>query len=144
MTMKGTSTGGPIVFIRFVTAAIDEQSNVLAGLFRAVERLEDEALPDYEVNALAEAESWFNQYMASPFDYLPPAKIYERAISWFKPNAGEHLARAWELVSILERNDIPIWMVKSPKVGYIYYEDEAQVFAEPTGDMRFRLKRSRL
>jgi hypothetical protein len=40
------------------------------------------------------------------------------------------------MITILERNDVLIWTIKSPKAGYIYYEDTAQVFAEPFSDIR--------
>jgi len=52
-----------------------------------------------------------------------------------------HLARAWEMVGILERNDVLVWVIKSPAVGDIYYEDEAQVFARPTRAVRRLLRR---
>jgi hypothetical protein len=133
------------VFIRFVSAEFDETSLVLEGLFGAAYRLwSGDELPDYESDALLEVKWWFDDHLDSPFDYLPPLKTYDRAICWFKPTAREHLARAWELSSILERNDVPIWVVKTLRTGYVHYEDEAQVFAKPFHDMRFRVNGSRL
>ena len=61
---------------------------------------------------------------------------YDSAVCWFKPAAREHLARAWELVAILERNDVLVWAIKSPRVGYVYYEDDVQVFARPYDEVR--------
>jgi hypothetical protein len=40
------------------------------------------------------------------------------------------------MITILERNDIFIWTIRSRKTGCVYYEDEAQVFAEPFDDVR--------
>ena len=95
---------------------IDERSHVTAGLFCAASQLRwSESLPDYEFDALTELKDWFNVHMDSPFDHLPRDRQYERAICWFKPTAREHLERAWELVAILERNDVLIWTVKSPR-----------------------------
>ena len=125
------------MFIRFVSSNIHDRSLKSEGLFCAAAKLRWSAgLPDYEVEALIELRDWFNLYLASPFDYLPRGKNYYRAISWFKANACEHLARAWELIEILERNDILIWTIKSRRTGYVYYEDEAQVFARPYYDPR--------
>ena len=139
------SSGGTIVFIRFVSGEMDESSHVLAGLFCAARRLwVDDDVPDYELDALDELRIWFGRNLWSPFDFLPECELYDRAVCWFKPSAREHLARAWELVSLLERNNILIWVVKSPKTGYVYYEDEEQVFAEPYRDVRFRLKGANL
>ena len=125
------------MFIRFVSGVMNEYSHVPAGLFNAAyELLWDGDLPEYEFVALEEVREWFNRYMASPFDYLNYNARYDRAICWFKSTAHEHLTRAWELVEILERNDILIWTIRSPRVGYVHYEDDVQVFAQPYGDMR--------
>jgi hypothetical protein len=44
-------------------------------------------------------------------------------------------------IAVLERNDVLIWTIKSPRIGYVHYEDEVQVFARPYGDIRLLLKR---
>ncbi|HUS10446.1 MAG TPA: hypothetical protein VMZ30_08275 [Pyrinomonadaceae bacterium] len=130
------------MFIRFVSGEIDEDSHVLAGLFCAAFKLKmtlDEGLPEYERDALNATMDWFDLHLESPFDYLPRTPRNERAVSWFKPTAREYLARAWELVTILERNNVLIWTIKSRRTGYVFYEDEAQVFAQPSGDVRLLL-----
>ena len=43
---------------------------------------------------------------------------------------------ARELAAFLENNDVYIRTVKSEKIGYVLYEDDAQVFAQPFTDMR--------
>ena len=127
-------------FIRFVSGEIDERSHVAAGLFCAASALvRAYQLPWYEFEALAELRDWFAHYLDSPFDHLPEANHYQRAVCWFKPTAGEHLARAWELIAILERNDVRIWPIKSTRTGYVYYEDDYQVLAEPFADVRLQL-----
>ena len=133
---------GEPVFIRFICGAIDESSHVAAGLFSAASDLYcSDGLPKYEVDALAELRDWFNVHLKSPFDYLPEHPRYDHSICWFKSVAREHLARAWELVSILERNGVFIWTVKSERPGHVYYEDEVQVFARPYPELRLLLKR---
>ena len=125
------------MFIRFVCSDIDERSLKSAGLFFAASKLRwSEAIPEYEMEALIELRDWFNIHLPSPFDYLPRHARYDRAICWFKSDAREHLAKAWELIELLERNDIFIWAIKSRRTGYVYYEDEAQVFARPYDDPR--------
>jgi hypothetical protein len=124
-------------FIRFVGAEIDPRSQVAAGLFCAASRLRRmDDFPDYECDALAALRDWFNVHMDSPFDHLRRESRYQRAICWFKPTAREHIARARELIAILERHDVLIWTIKSRRTGYVHYEDEAQVFAEPYHDVR--------
>ena len=126
---------GLFMFIRFVRGEIDECSHVSEGLCGTVLRW-SEGLPAYEIDEIEELMIWFDAHLRSPFDYLPDHRRYDPAISWFKSTAREHLAKAWELVAILERNDILIWTIRSPRTGYVYYEDDVQVFAHPYGEMR--------
>ena len=128
------------MFIRFVCGEIDERSHVAGGLFCATLQLyETEYVPEYELEAAGEIVYWFNRNMDSPFDYLPEVARFDPAICWFKSTADDYLAKAWELVTILERNDILIWTIKSQRTGYVYYEDEVQVFARPDRDVRRQL-----
>ena len=130
------------MFIRFVSSDIDWRSQVTAGLFCAASKLRwSDGLPEYEFDALSELRDWFNIHLESPFDHLPRTGRYEKAICWFKSSAREHLARAREMIEILERNNVWIWTIRSRKTGYIYYEDEAQVFAEPFYDVRLMCRR---
>ena len=133
-----------IMFIRFISGEIDDDSHVPAGLFCAAYELRcSYALPQYELDALDELRDWFNLYLESPLDYLPRRKRYDLGVCWFKSTAREHLTKAWELVTILERNDVLIWTIRAPRTGYVYYEDAVQVFAVPYYDSRRRLTRLR-
>jgi hypothetical protein len=129
------------MFIRFVSGQIDEHSHVSAGLFCAAYRLRDETpLPDHEYDRLAELMSWFNRHLEAPFSYrLRSPWRARRSICWFRFSAHEHLARAREVVQILEGHDIFMRTVISHRTGYVLYEDEFQVLAEPFADMRDRL-----
>ncbi len=40
------------------------------------------------------------------------------------------------MVTILEGNDVYIRTIKSEKIGYRLYEDDAQVLAQPFSDMK--------
>jgi len=126
------------MFIRFVSGEIHECSHVSAGLFQtAFELMADPRLPDDEYDLLRELMDWFNKYLKGPSEYrLRSPWRLERAICWFKPTAHEHLTRAWEMAAILERNEVFIRMIKAQRAGYILYEDEAQVFAQPFADIR--------
>jgi hypothetical protein len=129
------------MYIRFYSGEIDERSHVASGLFNAAKDLWwSEEIADYDFETLTELRGWFDEHLASPFDFLPRGKSFDRAVCWFKSTAHEHLARAWELVELLERNDVLIWTIKSPRIGYIHYEDEAQVFARPYDDVRLLLE----
>jgi hypothetical protein len=54
-----------------------------------------------------------------------------RGSCWFKTGAGEHISRIWEMVQIVERNGIYVKKIRTDKPGYVIYEDEWQLVAEP-------------
>jgi hypothetical protein len=131
------------MFIRFVSGEIHEDSLVSAGLFiAAFDLLYDPLLPEYEHFELRELLDWFNEHLEDPYEYrLRAAWRARRAICWFKPTAHEHLSRAWQMAAILDRNDVFIRMIKIERVGRIFYEDEAQILAEPSYNIRRFLER---
>lgn len=127
-----------VMFIRFVGGEIHECSHVSMGLFQtAFEVMDDPLLPYADYDVLRDLMDWFNKYLKGPSEYrLRAAWRSERAICWFKSTAHEYLSRAWEMAWILERNGVAVWTIKTKRAGYILYEDDAQVFAEPFADMR--------
>jgi hypothetical protein len=128
------------MFIRFISGAVDENSHLAAGLFSAAcDFHESGYVPRYEYDVITELLEWFESNLRSPFDYLQENSHYDSAVCWFKSTAHEHLAKAWELVEILERNDIPIWTIKSQFAGHIFYEDQVQVLALPYRQLKARL-----
>ena len=126
------------MFIRFVSGDIDTQSHAPEGLFCAAYKLRYEGeLPEYELDRLLDLLGWFNIHLRSPFDHrLRRGWRSRRAICWFKSSAHEYLARAREMITILEGNDVYIRTIKSEKIGYRLYEDDAQVLAQPFSDMK--------
>ena len=129
------------MYLRFVSSEIDETSHVSAGLFCAAFKLLDETvLSDHEYAAMADLMGWFTANLRGPFEYrLRSRWRAPRSICWFRYTAHEHLARARELATILEDRDVFIRTIRSQKTGYVLYEDEVQVLAQPFADMRFRL-----
>ena len=128
------------VFLRFVTAEVDGDSGVPAGVFCAAYDLYySERLPDYEAERLGEVIEWFRVHLRRPDRFSRSQRRGVRprgAVCWFRPTARVHIARAHELSDILEENGVPVWRIKSPKVGYVVYEDEHQVVAEPYAGRR--------
>lgn len=124
------------MFLRFVVAEIDEDSDRELGIFHAMRNLRERgALSDHEAEHHDLIREWFNQNLEKPTRFTvakPPFyRKKNRAISWFKDTAHEHVARARSLVAILETHDVSVRMLKTDRVGYVVYEDEYQVVAEP-------------
>ncbi|MEA2204621.1 MAG: hypothetical protein QOE77_1397 [Blastocatellia bacterium] len=129
------------MFMRFVSSEVDGNSHVSTGLFCAAFALLDEMAPsEYEYSAVRELIGWFNVNLRGPFEYrLRSSWRAPRAICWFRCSAHEHLARARELAMILDDRNVFIRTIKCYKTGYVLYEDDVQVLAQPFADMRFRL-----
>jgi hypothetical protein len=52
-------------------------------------------------------------------------------VSWLKPAAAEHIAKMRELTVILEENGYRVSQVTTDAPGYLVFEDDHQVVAEP-------------
>lgn len=129
------------MYVRFVVPEIDEDSEQELGVFQAVYRLRDDGrLRSYEEEHLETVRHWFNDNLEKPVRFTASKPPYYRknkkAISWFKDSAQEHISRVREMVAILENHGIAVQMLKTNRVGYIVYEDEFQIVAEPFSDMR--------
>jgi hypothetical protein len=128
------------MYLRFVVADIDEDSERALGVFHAVWNLRDAGkLYPHDEEQHDSIRWWFDDNLEKPTRFTaskPPFyRKKSKAISWFKDSATEHLARVRELVAILEAHGVPVRMLKAQRVGYVVYEDEHQVVAEPFADM---------
>jgi len=124
------------MYLRFVVAELDEDSNMELGVFHAIRNLRDEGkLLDFEEEQHDLIREWFNEHLGKPTRFTaskPPFyRKKNKAISWFKDTAHEHLAQIRGLVAILKSHGVPVRAIKAKRVGYIVYEDEFQIVAEP-------------
>lgn len=124
------------MYVRFVVAELNDDSERDLGVFQAAYRLRNQGkLYPYEEPHLDELLQWFNTHLEEPTRFTTAKPPYyrkrNRAISWFKDSAQEHILRIREIAAILENHGVPVRMVKSDRVGYVVYEDEHQIVAEP-------------
>jgi hypothetical protein len=127
------------MYLRFVVADIDEDSERALGVFHAVRYLRDAGkLYPYEEDQHDMVRWWFNKNLGKPTRFTaskPPFyRKKNKAICWFKHTASEHLARVRELAAILDNHGVPVRTLKAKRVGYVVYEDEYQIVAEPFAD----------
>jgi len=94
---------------------------------------------DVPANVCAEvidAILWFRSHLRKPRrlnrSRRPHAK--NKAICWFKPSAVEHIAKAREIVRVLQDHGVHVRMIKTDNPGYIVYQDDYQIAAEPFAD----------
>jgi hypothetical protein len=124
-------------FIRFVIGSKDDESHVERGVFQAVaQALEWKDITGSDAEQLNELEEWFNKNLKKPTSF--GRDKLRLGICWFKTEATNHISRIWEMVQILERNGIYVKKIRTDKPGYVIYEDDWQLVAEPfrKGTMR--------
>jgi hypothetical protein len=123
------------MYLRFVVAEIDQDSSRELGVFHALGKLRNQgALDKHEEETEDEVHKWFDKHLKKPGRLTTAKPPYYRkqnkAISWFKDTAQDHLAHIRRLVQILEHHGVSVRMLRTDRVGYVVYEDEFQIVAE--------------
>jgi hypothetical protein len=124
-------------FLRFVLVTSHPDTGVEEGIFRAAYELRDGSSTSEVDRRLLEALlSWFKVHLAIParFNTSKSKGFYRKktaGVSWLKPTALEQIAKMREIADILDRNGIKVSQVTTLRPGYIVFEDDHQVVAEP-------------
>ena len=117
-------------YVRFVVGRKDEDSHVEQGIFQAAgQALEWQNVTGSDADELKELRGWFNENLEKPSSF--GRDRLRLGICWFKTDATEYISRIWQMVQILERNGIYVKKIRTGKPGYVIYEDEWQLVAEP-------------
>jgi hypothetical protein len=128
------------MFIRFVTSKRNTRSDHQEGIFTALYALiRQHELQPHELTWFEDIEAWFEKNLEKP-DRLSGStrpNAPNRAVTWLKISAAEHVSKMRELAHLLEYKDIPVEELRTSKPGYIVYEDEHQVAAIPFGKETF-------
>jgi hypothetical protein len=131
-------------FVRFVLPHSHPQSGLPEGVFRVAYRLR-EAVPEASPHrvVLDEVLGWLDKNLATPsrFNRTKSKGYYRRktrGISWLRETAVDHIAKMHELGRILAEYGHPVTMITEVRVGYVVYEDEYQVVAEPFAETKIR------
>ena len=124
------------MFLRFVTHEVHEESHEELGVFQAAFRLRNNgALSEQEEAAFEEIREWFSGNLKRPARFTSAKPPFYRkrqdGISWFKDSAQEHISKIREMAALLERHDVAVRMIKTDRPGYVVYEDDHQIVAEP-------------
>lgn len=129
-------------FLRFVVLSRHPDSGLNDGLFRSAYHLRDDSSVDRATrDLLAEILEWFDRNLARPsrFNRSTSKGAYRRnsrGIAWFRDSASEHVSRMHTIKTILEQHGHRVEMLQEARLGYVVYEDEFQVVAEPFSDTR--------
>jgi hypothetical protein len=115
------------MLIRFVVHRLDPDSGRRLGLFQAISDLEYNG----ELSASEQAEydevyEWFRKNLKKPRSFARSSKPHAKkvAISWFKPEATEHIARMHAIAAILHAHGVEVEAIRTERPGYVVYEDK--------------------
>ncbi len=117
-------------YVRFVVGRNDAESGVELGIFHAShEALERGTITGADARQLEQLRAWFNENLEKPASF--GRGRLSLGICWFKIGATEHIGRIRQIVQILERNGVFVKKLRTAAPGYVVYEDEWQLVAEP-------------
>jgi len=122
------------MYIRFVIDQLDCDSGKRQGLFQTIAELQEKGiLYKYEEGIVKDIREWFSNHLDKPDSFTRSSKPHatNKAISWFKPTAIEHIDKMRQLTSIIEGHGVHVDVINTDRPGYIVYEDECQITAEP-------------
>ncbi len=125
------------MYLRFVSTAIDPDSQCELGLFQASDLLADESLDEIYREYLDELFDWFKRSMPVPgrlYRAWHSRSDARTAICWYKADADCLVGRMWELVAIYREYGLPIKLITTDRPGYVTYEDEHQIAAVPCSE----------
>jgi hypothetical protein len=123
-----------MTLIRFALYQQDRDSQVPEGILAVAYRLRDGTELDAGERAqISESIEWFKKHLPVPdrFNRSTRPGVRPKAISWFKPTASEHVSRMDELSSFLTAHGYNVRTIKTEKPGFVVYEDDFQLVAEP-------------
>ncbi|MGJ8628146.1 MAG: hypothetical protein ACSHXB_14395 [Sulfitobacter sp.] len=128
------------MYLRFVYSKPVDGMKSREGIFQAAGELaHDPLISDHVVASVDRLRLWFSANLERPerFSKTSSKGNYDKdtkGLSWFKPSAAEYISKAFELKSILEENGYAVDVLKETRLGYIVYEDDYQIVAEPFSD----------
>jgi hypothetical protein len=122
------------VYLRFVVHCRDEDSGRRQGLFQALGAIYDSRkLSDGHRQEYERIRTWFGEHLERPDRFARSSKTHAKkvALSWFKHTAVEHIAGMRAMAQILEAHGVVVDEIRTDRPGYIVYDDEYQIAAEP-------------
>jgi hypothetical protein len=129
-----------VAFLRVILSSRHPDSGVEDGIFGVAYSLRDNPEVHLDVREQLRADlAWFEKNLPTPtrFNRTTSKGHYRRAtsgITWFRASASECIRRMHQLKRVLESNGHRVTMIRENRIGYVVYDDELQVVAEPFSD----------
>lgn len=125
------------MFIRWVTEQVDKDSGRRRGVVQAAYDLLDAGmLLDFEREELRADLKWLANNLLLPgrFSRSDKPGAAPLAISWLRASSLEHVRVMRRLMAVLKEHGVYVSELQGDRPGYLVYEDEHQVVAEPFQD----------
>ena len=126
--------------IRFVVPGNTIWTGAAVGLIQYAYRLRDDVpLSVNDRSSLLSALAWLDEHLPVPtrFNRSRSKGYYRRAtaaISWFRDTATYHIGLLRVISGVAKRYSVDVIELTTCRPGYIVYEDDVQVVAEPFAD----------
>lgn len=115
-------------YLRFQTSVRADYGPRKLGIFRAAGWLEQSDVIEEPLRTwLRPPLDWFNAHLRVPC----LESNCRRAVFWFRTDAQDVVARAWDLVAILREFGVAVELRRTDAPGKIVYRDEHQIAAIP-------------
>lgn len=94
-----------LVYLRFVTDKLDEDSGRRQGLFQLISDLEHaHTLAPHEQNQYDQLDVWFRKHLRKPASFTRSSKPHAKkvALSWYKDSAVEQIKKCENFAQLLK------------------------------------------
>ncbi len=122
------------MYIRFATDRLDEDTGKPLGVFSvAYQLIESESLQDYQYAEIRATLDWFKKNLPIPTRFTRSRRPHreDKGICWFKVEAADCMKHVRYLVHLVAEHDVVVREIVTDSPGYLIYEDQHQVVAEP-------------
>ena len=118
-------------YVRIQGKALAKNTMHPKGVFSMfMQMIEQDVMDDEDKELYLEIDSWFAENLPWP----PPCKRQEAVVCWFKTqNSAEMMKMIRPALWLLERYDVPYYLVFTNTPGEIVYEDQYQIAAKTDG-----------
>ncbi len=129
------------MFLRFETHGRHAETGLKVGVFHvAYELLESDHLESLERREIRLVLDWFAEHLPIPHRLACSRRpgAHSNGVCWFKSTAARHVSQVRYLAILLRQQQIAVVEKRTVNPGYIAFEDDFQVVAEPFAETRRR------
>ncbi len=123
------------MFLRFIGTDIDIRTGQPTGLLTMAYDLRDsDELNTADAVQLLAHLDWIQKEIPIPTRFARRRNSFHKethGVSWVKAESTEFVRHLYAIADILGRCGIVIDIVRTARPGYVVYEDDCQVVAEP-------------